>query len=625
MKRLINRLKSFSLLAGVFLFATLHVSAQVTYSESFDATPFPPNGWTTTGGQSLWVQRTNGTNPTCTPHSGNAMARFTAFNQNPGTQDRFVSPVVDFSGNAGNMPTFSLWVYRDGNSTAGDSVSIFVNTGTTLTGSTRIGGVARSRFFVLPINETADGWYEYTFNVPATFNTDTNYFILNGTARGGGNIYIDDVSWVAYPTPCAGMPTAGNLTTDRSLICGGGGDAILTLTGATSGMSGISYEWQSGSSATGPWTDFGPDATTANTGNLSITTYFRCVVNCLASGMADTSNVVLVTISTSAVPVVTVSPNNNVFYCTNSAPLVIVANGATTYTWTPDIAIPNGVGDSALAAPTANTTYTIVGSDTSGCSASVNLTITVRNSPNVTGTTNNNTICSGQSTNLSASIQGPGFGIQYQWNPGPLNGANQTVSPTNTTAYVVTATSPQSGCSGRDTVLITVNPSNVAAFTYTVVNQTVTFTNGSTGATSWVWDFGDGNTSTDQNPVYTYASNGVYMVTLTVQNGLCPTAVITQTIVVGPAGIETLAEETGMIIFPNPTLGAIDLVFQSPSNMAQIEIIDLLGKIVYDNTVTNSVGSIFNIKLNLESLAKGTYQVKVLTNDMIKLHRFVKQ
>ncbi|MCB0809463.1 MAG: PKD domain-containing protein [Flavobacteriales bacterium] len=37
--------------------------------------------------------------------------------------------------------------------------------------------------------------------------------------------------------------------------------------------------------------------------------------------------------------------------------------------------------------------------------------------------------------------------------------------------------------------------------------------------TSWSWDFGDGNVSSDQSPVHTYSGNGTYDVTLTVQNG----------------------------------------------------------------------------------------------------------
>jgi len=52
-----------------------------------------------------------------------------------------------------------------------------------------------------------------------------------------------------------------------------------------------------------------------------------------------------------------------------------------------------------------------------------------------------------------------------------------------------------------------------------VVPLTVQFTDQSTGEiTSWAWDFGDGNTSTVQNPSHTYATLGNYTVSLTVTN-----------------------------------------------------------------------------------------------------------
>jgi gliding motility-associated-like protein len=47
---------------------------------------------------------------------------------------------------------------------------------------------------------------------------------------------------------------------------------------------------------------------------------------------------------------------------------------------------------------------------------------------------------------------------------------------------------------------------------------TKTFTDQSIGADQWNWDFGDGNTSTLQNPVHTYAATGTYTVSLTVVN-----------------------------------------------------------------------------------------------------------
>jgi len=68
-----------------------------------------------------------------------------------------------------------------------------------------------------------------------------------------------------------------------------------------------------------------------------------------------------------------------------------------------------------------------------------------------------------------------------------------------------------------------VPPSNLqptAAFTYTMDGLKVDFTDTSSdrdgSIVGWEWDFGDGNTSTSQNPSNTYSSGGTYSVTLQV-------------------------------------------------------------------------------------------------------------
>lgn len=50
---------------------------------------------------------------------------------------------------------------------------------------------------------------------------------------------------------------------------------------------------------------------------------------------------------------------------------------------------------------------------------------------------------------------------------------------------------------------------------HSIVDKQVAFTALTHSATSWLWDFGDGNTSTEQNPVYTYEGGGYYLATLT--------------------------------------------------------------------------------------------------------------
>ena len=85
--------------------------------------------------------------------------------------------------------------------------------------------------------------------------------------------------------------------------------------------------------------------------------------------------------------------------------------------------------------------------------------------------------------------------------------------------YVVTDLT--SGCTDSLTNSITVVSPPTVSFTATIVppTTTVNFVNTSTGTATYLWDFGDGSTSTDTNATHTYASNGIYNVILTASNG----------------------------------------------------------------------------------------------------------
>ncbi len=75
---------------------------------------------------------------------------------------------------------------------------------------------------------------------------------------------------------------------------------------------------------------------------------------------------------------------------------------------------------------------------------------------------------------------------------------------------------------GADTLCNSINTgcnSPVAGFTRIPTNLSVAFTDATTnGPTSWLWDFGDGNTSTLQSPTHVYAASGTYTVCLTSTN-----------------------------------------------------------------------------------------------------------
>jgi PKD repeat protein len=70
-------------------------------------------------------------------------------------------------------------------------------------------------------------------------------------------------------------------------------------------------------------------------------------------------------------------------------------------------------------------------------------------------------------------------------------------------------------------VKLTSGCSALASYTYSVLGHTATFNNQSTNATSWFWDFGDGTTSTDENPVHTYSGIGTFTACLTASDAVC--------------------------------------------------------------------------------------------------------
>lgn len=103
--------------------------------------------------------------------------------------------------------------------------------------------------------------------------------------------------------------------------------------------------------------------------------------------------------------------------------------------------------------------------------------------------------------------------------------------------------------------------------------NTVQFTNLSANATTFAWDFGNGNTSTDVNPMYTFPTAGMYLVTLIASH--CGwTDTLVQEIILTTSG---LSEE---VIFPlemtpNPVVDFLTVPFEVAD---EISIVDASGK-----------------------------------------------
>ncbi|MES2567060.1 MAG: gliding motility-associated C-terminal domain-containing protein [Bacteroidota bacterium] len=126
-------------------------------------------------------------------------------------------------------------------------------------------------------------------------------------------------------------------------------------------------------------------------------------------------------------PVVSINtPSTNVCF---GYTMTVVANGANSYLWS------NGEStNSTIIQPFSSSTYSVIGSDISGCSDTAYLSITVLPLPSISASASTSLACAGQTINLSAS----GSASFYSWQPNSLFGATQNViitSPTTYTAY----------------------------------------------------------------------------------------------------------------------------------------------------------------------------------------------
>lgn len=135
-------------------------------------------------------------------------------------------------------------------------------------------------------------------------------------------------------------------------------------------------------------------------------------------------------------------------------------------------------------------------------------------------TTGETTICLGQSANLTASVSGSLAPYTGSWDNGAPSGANVSVSPTNTTTYTYTVTDQcgtQTETSTETVTVIRPDLMVVSADEQCLTGNVFNFENeGATGALiTHFWDFGDGNTSTDEDATHTYAAAGAYTVTHT--------------------------------------------------------------------------------------------------------------
>ncbi|UKN00098.1 glycosyl hydrolase family 18 protein [Paracrocinitomix mangrovi] len=248
--------------------------------------------------------------------------------------------------------------------------------------------------------------------------------------------------------------------------------------------------------------------------------------------------------------------------------------------------------------------------------------------PNFTLPTNT-TFCQGETiqfTNTSTASS------SYYWEfqngtPATSTDTDPLVTYFASGTYNVTLNAIDAGDTNTMTQQITVNVTGqpTADFTsnspVTMPNSAIYFTNNSTNASIYEWDFGDGNTSSDANPWNNYAAAGDYIVTLISFNGVCPNDTLVQTVqVIDNVG---LSDQHFKLfgVYPNPFIDQI-ILQGDLSAVKGIRLVDASGKLIYESS---AVASELKVISDLSKLAAGTYILEILTTEGTENHLLIKK
>ena len=163
----------------------------------------------------------------------------------------------------------------------------------------------------------------------------------------------------------------------------------------------------------------------------------------------------------------------------------------------------------------------------------------------------------------------------------------------------------------------TVNHAN-SNFTQTIVNGEVTF-NSIDDLDSYSWNFGDGNTSIESNPIHTYVTNGDYMVSLTVTK--CgETSTHTETVLIDNLSTPEFNMVQSISLSPNPVKNELNISFNVLTEDIAISLYDITGKQVLKKDIIIKENTV----INMSALSSGLYLLNISTGNKLFTTKILK-
>lgn len=221
---------------------------------------------------------------------------------------------------------------------------------------------------------------------------------------------------------------------------------------------------------------------------------------------------------------------------------------------------------------------------------------------------NDTALCGGKSIFLNPQT-GPGT---YSWSTGSTA---PSILALSTGTYTVAYTD-LFGCASTDSTRVIISNIPNAQFTDSIIVYTVIFNSDFYPNANYLWDFGDGTTSNQQNPIKLYPGAGNYVVTLQISND-CGANFFSKEVGVALGSEEEIKEANEFSIFPNPSNGIFN-IYHKYNVPVNLKIYNAQGKIVLTKTIINQFEEISS-----ENLAPGIYNLEFAVDNFISNKKII--
>ena len=397
------------------------------------------------------------------------------------------------------------------------------------------------------------------------------------TAANNGNFMNAKFYSVATPV----------VATTSYTYCQGATATVLSATALT----GNTLRWYTQATG-GTYTTAAPVPSTTAAGTY---TYYVSQANA-GNDESMRAAITVVVNALPATPVITASGSTT--FCTGGS-VDLTSSATAGNVWS------NNLTTSTITVSTTGN-FTVTVTDANGCaSTSAPISVNVSNAPAPTISASSTQACSGDVVTVTSSAAD-----SYLWSTGDTT---QSIQVSATAAVYVTVTNANAcdGVGQSTTTNITFTATPTAAGSFTSAGNVVTFTNASTGATAYSWDFGDFTNSSATAPAHAYAANGAYTAVLTAINGNCTdTAAFEISIEVGIEENNSMSFE----VYPNPANAQVMVAFEN-NTAASVTILDAMGRVVFAQGIYE-IGSQM-LPVSVAELASGSYTVQIISANQV--------